>query len=70
MIINYTENQITSEYLDFSMDRNTMIISRNVIHTNDENILEADVIEMDIQTKDTKIFMYNSEEKVNIKSKN
>ena len=70
VIINYIENQITSEYLDFSIDRNTMIISRNVIHTNDKNILEADVIEMDIQTKDTKIFMYNSKKKVNIKSKN
>ena len=30
----------------------------------------ADVIEMDINTKDTKIFMYNSEEKVNVKNYN
>ena len=46
-----------------------MIISRNVIYTNLENILKADVIEINIRTKDTKIFMYQNNEKVNIKSK-
>ena len=47
-----------------------MIISKNVIYTNLENILKADVIEIDIKTKDTKIFMYESTKRVNIKSKN
>ena len=47
-----------------------MIISRNVVFTNMENIMKADVIEINISTKDTKIFMYEKEEKVNIKSKN
>ena len=44
VIIKYLENKIVSEYLDFSMNRNTMIISKNVIFTNFDNILEADVI--------------------------
>ena len=35
-----------------------------------ENILHADVVEVDIQTKDTKIFMYENKKKVKIKSKN
>ena len=47
-----------------------MVISRNIVYTNLENILLADVLEMNIQTKDTKIFMYESKKKVNIKSKN
>ena len=47
-----------------------MIMSRNVIYTNPENILEADVVEMNLDTKNTKVFMYKSNEKVNIKSKN
>ena len=42
------------------MNRNTMIISKNVIFTNLENVLKADVIEMDLKTKDTKIFMYEN----------
>ena len=69
VIINYLENKITGEYLDFSMQRNSMIISRIVIYTNLENILKADVIEIDITTKDTKIFMFQDNKKVNIKSK-
>ena len=47
-----------------------MIISKNVIYTNLENILKADVMEINIKTKDTKIFMYEKNKKVNIKSKN
>ena len=67
--INYLDNKITGEYLDFSIQRNSMIISRNAIYTNLENILKADVIEIDITTKDTKIFMFQDNKKVNIKSK-
>ena len=70
VIIKYLENKIVSEYLDFSMNRNTMIISKNVIFTNFENILEADVIEMNLKTKDTKIFMYEKNDQVNVKNKN
>ena len=69
VIINYLDNQIISEYLDLSLQRSSMIISKKVIYKNLENILSADVIEIDLKTKDTKIFMYESEEKVNIKSK-
>ena len=46
------------------------MISRNVIYKSPKNIMMADVIEMDIKTKDTKIFMYNSEEQVNVKNYN
>ena len=70
MKIKYLENIITSEYLDFSMIKNLMIISKNVIYKSPENILNADVVEVDIRTKDTKIFMYDTTDKINIKSVN
>ena len=70
LIIDYLDNKITGEYLDFSLERNSMIISKNVIFNNFNNILRADVVELDIKTKDTKIFMYEEKKKVNIKSKN
>ena len=70
VLINYLENKINGEYLDFSYMRNSMIISKKVVFTNIKNILEADVIEINIKTKDTKIFMHENEKKVNIKSKN
>ena len=69
VIVNYLENQIMGEYLDFSMQRNSLIISRNVVYTNLENILSADVVEMNVETKDTKIFMFDNNKKVNIRSK-
>ena len=70
VIINYLDNKINGEYLDFSTSRSSMIISKDVVYTNLDNILEADVIEVDIDTKDTKIFMYDNNNKVNIKSIN
>jgi len=69
VIINYLDNKITGEYLDFSTQRNSMIISRDVIYTNLENILKADVMEINIDSKDTKIFMHKNNEKVNIKTR-
>jgi len=46
--------------------KNLLIISRNVIYKNIENTMKADVIELDTTTKDTKIYMYNSNEQVNV----
>jgi lipopolysaccharide export system protein LptA len=64
--IEYVDNIITGDYLDFSMMKNLLIVSRNVVYKNLENTMKADVIELDTTTKDTKIFMYNSDEQVNV----
>lgn len=69
VLVDYIDNTISSEYLDFSINRNTMIISKNVIYNNKENILKADTIEVDIKTKDTKIYMYENKKRVNLKNK-
>ena len=66
--IDYIDNIITGDYLDFSMIKNLLIISRNVVYKNLENTLKADVIELDSITKDTKIFMYDVNKKVNVKN--
>ena len=50
----YLENTVKSEYLDFSLKKNLMIISKNVIYKNPNTILKADVLELNIKTKDTK----------------
>jgi hypothetical protein len=63
------DNKINGEYLDFSIARGNMIISRNVVYSNPENILEADIIDINIETKDTKISMFDKNEKVNLRSK-
>ena len=70
VMINYLDNKIVGEYLDFSINRNSLLISKKVVYTNLNNILEADVIEIDIKTKNSKIFMYQNQDKVSIKNKN
>ncbi len=68
VIIKYLDNQISGDYADFSLVRNNMIISKNVVYTNPENILKSDAISINIETKDTKVFMYEKNKKVNIQS--
>ena len=70
VLIRYLDNKIKANYLDFSLEKNLMIISGKVIYNNLENILEADAVEINIKTKDTKIFMYENKKKVNIRSIN
>ena len=66
--IDYIDNTITGDYLDFSMIKNLLIISKNVVYKNSKNNMKADVIELDTITKDTKIFMHNSNKKVKIQN--
>ena len=68
VIIQYLDNIIMGEYLEFSLNKNLMTISKNVIFKNNKSSLKADVIEVDIKTKDIKISMYEENKKVNIKS--
>ena len=70
VIIEYLDNIIIGEYLEFSLNKNLMTISRNVVFKNDKSSLKADVIEVDIKTKDIKISMYEENKKINIKSLN
>ena len=69
VIIDYLDNNILGEYLDFSVKRSSMLMSREIVYTNSNNILKADAIEIDIDTKDTKIYMFQDNKKVNIKGK-
>ena len=70
IIINYLDNEIRGEYLDFSIKRNSLIISQNVIYSDTTSTLRTDVVEMNIKTKDVKFFMYNRDKKITLESKN
>ena len=70
VIIKYLDNIIIGEYLELSLNKNLMTISRNVVFKNNKSSLKADVIEVDIKTKDIKISMYEENKKINIKSLN
>ena len=70
VVISYLDNKIKGDYLDFSLDKKLMIVSKDVTIKNNKNSLNADVIEVNIETKDLKIFMYEQDKKVNFKSLN
>ncbi len=57
VIVIYPGHKITGEYLDFSFLTNLGIFTTNVIYTGEKTNLFADEIEMNLTTKDTKIFM-------------
>ena len=70
VIVTYPGHKITGEYLDFSLLRDLGTMSTNVIYTGNKNELFADMIEMNISTKDTKIFMNDNKKDVIIKGSN
>ena len=70
VVITYLDNKIEGDYLDFSLDKKLMIISKDVTIKNNKNSLNADVVEVNIETKDLKIFMYEEDKKVNFKNLN
>ncbi|MDA9662768.1 LPS export ABC transporter periplasmic protein LptC [Candidatus Pelagibacter sp.] len=64
VIVIYPGHKITGEYLDFSFLNNLGIFTENVVYTGEKTNLFADKIEMDLITKDTKIFMNDTGKKV------
>ena len=70
VLIEYLDNKIIAGYLDFSISRNSMIISKNVVFNYESNILKTDVVEIDIKTKDTKFYMYDKDNKVSLVKNN
>ena len=68
ILINYLQNNIKGEYLDFSLQRNSMIISDDVVFSDTNNVLKTDVVEIDIKTKNTKFYMYDKDHKVSFKT--
>ena len=64
VIVIYPGHKITGEYLDFSFFSNLGTFTTNVVYTAEKTNLFADKIEMNLTTKDTKIFMNDNEKKV------
>ena len=70
VLIKYLDSRISSNYMEFSINKSLMTITKNVIYSNNDNLLKADAVEFNTDTKKVNIFMYDSSEKVKIISKN
>ena len=64
VIVIYPGHKITGAYLDFSCLSNLGIFTENVVYNGEKTNLFADKIEMNLTTKDTKIFMNDTGKKV------
>ena len=67
--LSYIEHYITSKNIYLSFENNLVSISNNVIYKNLNNEMKADEIEMNLITKEIKIFMHDNEKKIQILSK-
>ena len=70
VLIKYLDSRISSNYMEFSINKSLMTITNNVIYSNNDNLLKADAVEFNTDTKKVNIFMYDSSEKVKIINKN
>ena len=70
VIILYPGHKITGEYLNLSFLKNLGTISKDVIYKGEKTSLFADKIEINLTTKDTKIFMDDKNKKVLVKGTN
>ena len=69
VLLKYTEHNIVCENIYLSFENNLVSISNNIIYKNLNSEMNADEIEMNLITKEIKVFMHNNKKKVQILNK-
>jgi len=67
--VTFEDHKIMSDNLDLFFEKHLAQIMNNLIYENNTTRLIADKIEIDLITKNSKIFMYNDQEKIIIDGK-
>ena len=70
VVLTHLIHKATSDNLDISFSNNTATMYNNIIYNKPETQITADRLEIDLITKNTKIFMDNEPEKIKIINKN
>tara|TARA_B110000971_G_C19934692_1_gene465765 strand:+ start:378 stop:989 length:612 start_codon:yes stop_codon:yes gene_type:complete len=70
VFLTYNDHLINSDDLNLIMSENMLTISGNIIYKKQNTIMYADKVEMDIISKDLKIFMNKESEKIKILNNN
>ena len=70
VFLTYNDHLINSDDLNLIMSENMLTISGNIIYRKQNTIMYADKIEMDIISKDLKIFMNKESKKIKILNNN
>jgi lipopolysaccharide assembly outer membrane protein LptD (OstA) len=64
--INYLQNMITSDKIDFNFKKNIIIISENIIYKNLNTFIKTDNIKINLITKKIKMYMNDPEDKIEL----
>ena len=70
VLITFNDHKIISDNFDLFFDKEISTIYNNVIYNNLSTTLHADKIDIDLITKDSKIYMLNNSKKIIIKNLN
>ena len=70
ILVVYTQHSITSDNLDLDFQKNLATLSNKITYKNLNTKLQADKMEINLITKNSKISMYDTSEKVKIVSMN
>jgi len=70
VLIDFMPHYISANYLDLMFEKNLLNMYENIVYKNQDTKLYADKLELDLISKDTKIFMNNKLDKINIFLKN
>ena len=68
VLMSYNEHSTSSDNLDLIFEKNLATISNNIIYKNLNTKLQADKMEINLITKNSKIFMNNNSDSVKIVS--
>ena len=69
VLMTYQEHKINCDNLDLFFEKYIAEAMNNLIYENSTSRLKADKIEIDLITKNSKIFMYNKKKKIKISGK-
>ena len=66
ILLTYQDHRITSQNLDLSFENNLATIYNKIVYDNNNVKISADILEIDLITKNSKIFMDNEYKKIKI----
>ena len=66
ILLTYQDHRVTSQNLDLSFENNLATIYNKIVYDHNNTKLSADILEIDLITKNSKIFMDNEYKKIKV----
>ena len=66
VLLTYQTHRITSQNLDLSFENNLATIYNKIVYDHNNTKLSADILKIDLITKNSKIFMDNEYKKIKV----